>query len=235
MVMASYASLLLPPSPLSQWPSPFSAAHAQQPPRPVVATAEAFLWQQTTGLPGEVSISVGAFDPNNRLPPCTALEAFLPGTTRAWGAVNVGIRCNAPAPWTAYLPARVSVMADYLVTAQALRPGQIVGPGDLTLTRGDLAAQPANTLTDPAQAVGYHIRYAVAAGNTLRADMLRLPPAVTQGQNVKIVALGSGFSVTNEGRALNNAAEGESVRVRLAGGQVVSGTARAGGIVELKF
>lgn len=210
-------------------------ALAQQAPQPVLDAARELLEREAAGLPGTVEISVGQFDPANQLPACAALEAFLPVGTRAWGRISVGIRCISPVVWTVYLPARVAVVTDYLVTTRPIRPGQIIGPQDVATERGDLAAQPSNTLTDPARAIGQHARYAVASGNTLRADMLRLPPAVQQGQAVKVIGSGPGFSVTNEGRALNRAAEGETVRVRLPNGQVVTGTARAGGVVELAF
>jgi flagella basal body P-ring formation protein FlgA len=126
-------------------------------------------------------------------------------------------------------------MSEYLVTARPIRPGQILGPQDLRREYGDVTAQPANTLTETSQVVGHHARYAVATGNTVRSDMLRLPPAVQQGQTVKVIGTGQGFSVSNEGRALNRAGDGESVRVRLANGQVVTGIARNGGIVEVRF
>jgi len=58
---------------------------------------------------------------------------------------------------------------------------------------------------------------------------------VRKDRVVKVVGSGTGFTVSNEGRALNAAAEGEPVRVRLGNGHVVSGTARAGGVVELAF
>lgn len=210
-------------------------AGAQQPPEPVERTVTTFLEQQTAGLPGKVEISVGAFDARNSLPACAALEAFLPAGTRAWGQISIGVRCDSPTPWTAYVPARVAVMAEYLVTARALRAGQIVGPADIERRHGDLAAEPSGTLADPTQAIGHPARYAVAAGSTLRAGMLRLPPAVRQGQAVKVVGSGNGFSVSNEGRALNAAAEGEPVRVRIGNDQVVSGLARPGGVVEVQF
>lgn len=210
-------------------------AHAHQPPEPVEALATEFLHAQTAGLPGEVSIEVGQLDRSNRLPPCASLQAFLPPSMRAWGQISIGVRCDSPVVWTVYLPARVSVVTDYLVAARPIRPGQIIGPDDLRVERGDLASQPAGTLTDMARAIGHHARFAVGAGNTLRGEMLRLPPAVQQGQTVKVIGSGAGFNVSNEGRALNRAGEGESVRVRLPNGQVVTGVARAGGVVEIRF
>ena len=210
-------------------------ALAHQPPEPVEALVRTFLHGEAAGLPGDVTVEVGQLDRANQLPPCASLTAFLPPGTRAWGQLSVGVRCDSPVVWTVYLPARVSAITDYLVTARPIRPGQIIGPDDLRLERGDLAAQPAGALTDMARAVGHHARFAIAAGNTLRHDMLRLPPVVQQGQNVKVVSSGPGFSVTNEGRSLNRAGEGESVRVRLANGQVITGVARADGVVEVRF
>lgn len=210
-------------------------AFAQQPPEPVRQAVQTFLERQADGLPGEVDVRVGELDASNRLPECAALEPFLPSGTRAWGRISVGVRCDSPVTWTIYVPAQVAVMTGYLVTAQPLRPGQVVGPADIERRFGDLASEPPNTMTEAARAIGQRARYAIAAGTTLRTEMLRLPPAVRQGQDVKVVGSGSGFKVTNEGRALNAAAEGEPVRVRLDNGQVVSGIARAAGVVEIGF
>lgn len=210
-------------------------AHAHQPVAAVEHTVRSFLASETAGLPGEVQVETGSLDPNNRLTPCQHLEAFLPAGTRAWGQINVGVRCTAPQNWTVYVPARVAVYLDYLVTTRAIRPGQAIGPQDVRLEYGDLTAQPDNAITELALVTGQQARVAIASGQTLRQDMLRLPPAVLQGQLVKVVAQGSGFTVMNEGRAMNRAAEGETVRVRMNNGQVVSGTARQGGIVEVRF
>ena len=210
-------------------------AFAQQATEAVEARVHAFLQQQATGLPGEVSIKVGVLDPNNQLPPCAAIEVFLPAGTRAWGRISVGVRCDSPVTWTAYLQAEVSVLADYLVAARPMRAGQIVGHADLSARRGDLSTLPDSTLTDPTQATGHRTRFAIASGSPLRADMLRLPHAVRQGQNVHVVSIGPGFKVASEGRALNNAAAGERVRVRLQSGQTVTGVAQPDGTVEMDF
>lgn len=210
-------------------------ADAQQAPGVVEARVLEFLQQQAAGLPGEVSIQVSPLDPNNQLPACAALEPFLPAGTRAWGRISVGVRCDSPVTWTAYLQAQVAVVADYLVAARPLRAGQVLGPADLGQRRGDLTALPDNVLTDGTQAMGHHTRIAIAAGSALRGDMLRVPHAVRQGQTVTVLSSGPGFRVSSEGRAMNNAAPGENVRVRLANGQVVTGIAQAGGGVEVAF
>lgn len=208
---------------------------AQQAPEIVQARVLELLERETSGLPGTVSIEISPLDPANLLPPCAALEAFLPAGTRAWGRISVGVRCDSPVVWTVYLQAQVAVAGSYLVSARPLRAGQIVGPEDVELRNGDLTALPANTLTDGSMASGRTTRFAIAAGQPLRGDMLRIPHAVRQGQNVQVVSIGSGFQIESEGRALNNAGPGESVRVRLMNGQTVSGVARPDGIVEVRF
>ena len=86
-----------------------------------------------------------------------------------------------------------------------------------------------------AQAIGRTPTVSLAAGTPLRLDSLRSRPVVQQGQAVRLVSNGSGFSVSGEGKAIGNAGEGQVVQVRTAGGSVVSGTAKAGGMVEVAF
>jgi flagella basal body P-ring formation protein FlgA len=52
---------------------------------------------------------------------------------------------------------------------------------------------------------------------------------------VRLVSNGSNFSVSSEAKSLGNAVEGQVVQVRTGSGGVVSGTARAGGVVEVSF
>ena len=206
---------------------------ARQDPAAVRSEVTRFLRLQTISLPGEVSVQVGEFAADNALPPCVQLEAFLPPGARAWGRVSVGVRCLAPSPWSAWVPAEVRVKGLYLVTTGPLAAGQLVGPGDIRREAGELTAQPADVLTDPTQAVGYAARVGLAAGRPVAASHLRLPPVVVQGQPVKVVTRGGGFQVSNDGTALSTAGDGQPAQVRLSGGQVLRGTARSGGVVEV--
>jgi flagella basal body P-ring formation protein FlgA len=90
-------------------------------------------------------------------------------------------------------------------------------------------------LLDPAHAIGKQPAMSLAAGQPLRREMLRAPAVVVQGQTVRLVTRGPGFQVSAEGRALANAQEGQLVQVRASSGSTVSGLARTGGIVEVKY
>jgi hypothetical protein len=73
----------------------------------------------------------------------------------------------------------------------------------------------------------------LAANRPVAGSNLRLPPAVVQGQAVKVISRGPGFQVSNDGVALSTAGNGQGAQVRLATGQVVRGIARNGGVVEI--
>jgi len=199
------------------------------------AVVEQFLQTQTAGLPGEVSVKVGTIDARTALAACPAPEAFLQPGARAWGKTTVGVRCTAPSSWTIFVQAQVNVKAEYVAAALPLAQGQTIEQGQLVLVKGDIAAMPSGILTDMSQAIGRTPTVSLAAGTPLRADSLRSKPVVQQGQAVRLVSNGNGFSVSGEGKAIGNAGEGQVVQVRTAGGSIVSGTAKAGGMVEVAF
>jgi len=201
----------------------------------LTSTLEHYLQTQTQGLPGKVSYHIGQLDPRTQLSPCSAFEPFLPAGSRLWGKATVGVRCLGPATWTVYVPVQVNVSGNYLVSARPIAAGQLLGSGDIVSRSGDLSSLPTSILTDPAQAVGKTIKNSIAAGQPLRSDWLIAPWAVQQGQSVKLVSTGAGFSVSSEGKALNNAVEGQVVQVRTGSGQTISGIARPGGIVEVSY
>jgi flagella basal body P-ring formation protein FlgA len=215
------------------WWSP--TAMARQDPAPVKRAVEEFLRIQVAGLPGEASFSVGAIDANNQLAPCSGFDVSLPPGARAGGRSNVTVRCLGEQAWSMFVPVHVKVFGDYLIAARPLAQGQSLTAADLGRQRGDLSNLPAGILTDEQQALGRSAKLSIAAGRPLRSDMLRQPLVVQQNQTVKVVTRGPGFQVANEGRALNNGLAGQVVQVRLGNGQIVSGIARASGIVEIAF
>jgi flagella basal body P-ring formation protein FlgA len=212
-----------------------SAAIAVQDPGPVRKAVEDYLRVQTNGLPGEVSFTFRGLDPGNQLAPCGAFDVSLAPGARAWGRTNLTVRCLAQDGWSIFVPVHIHVLADYVVTAHPLVQGQTIANADLARRHGDLSDLPAGVITDEHQAVGRTMSISIAAGHPLRADMIRLPIVVQQNQTVKVVSRGPGFQVSNEGKALNQGTDGQVIQVRLASGQVVSGIARAGGIVEVGF
>ena len=210
-----------------------NAGSARHDPTLLRQAVEQFLKRQSSGLPGDVTIEVGQVDARLNLPACMQPEPFIAHGSRTWGKTAVGIRCTAPAPWTIYLTANVHVMAEYLAAAAPLVQGQLVGANDIARVRGDLTMLPAGVITDAALAIGRTTMSSVQLGAPLRQDTLRAQAAVQMGQTIRVLSAGPGFTVSTEGRAMNNAVDGQTVQARMTGGQLISGIARAGGILEV--
>lgn len=204
--------------------------------------ALAFAQMQTQTLPGKVSIKIEDIDTRTRLPACQTLEAFLPTGSPLMGKTSIGVRCKTneqdesrrgqKSDWSIFVQATIKVSANMLVANRPLAQNSVLTPSDFSLRDGELG-QP-GILTDPTQAVGKTLKFAIGAGQVLRQDMLRLPFVVTQGQATEVRVRGVGFAVRSSGQAINNGAEGQNVQVRMPSGQVVSGIALADGSVEVR-
>ena len=198
-------------------------------------TIDKFIKSQTTDLPGKVEISIGTIDPRLQLPQCEKLEAFNITGGKLWGNSTVGIRCEHPATWSIYVPVNVKVTGEVVISSRPLSRGATIGPNDLARQNADLTQLPSSIITQPEQALGKTVTNSVPAGYILRIDMLRAPIAVRQGQTVKVITKGPGFSVSSEGKALANASADQMVSVRTSSGQIISGIVTPEGTVEIQF
>ena len=64
---------------------------------------------------------------------------------------------------------------------------------------------------------------------------MRNQQAIRSCQAVQLVSIGPGFRVSSEARAIGNANEGQIAQARTPSGQVVSGIAKMGGVLEVRF
>jgi len=216
---------------LAAAPSPRAGAPAQDP-REVARTAEAFLRQRAAELPGRASVAL-ELPRMDRYAPCRSLHAFLPGNGPLRPRMTVGVRCAAPAAWTVYVQASLSVRGRYYVAARGIGAGQAVRPEALAAREGDLVGLPPGAIVDSAQAVGRIASQRIAMGRPVRAGALRDAESVLRGRTVRVLARGAGFVASSEGRAMATAAPGGTVQVRVASGQIVSGVVRDAGTVEV--
>ena len=192
--------------------------------------ALSFAQEQTSSLPGKVSIEIKDIDPRVVLPGCAALEAFLPSGSTLLGKTSIGVRCTAP-NWTIFLQASIRVSTDVLVANRPLAQNSILSTEDFSPRNGELGRT--GILTDPAQAIGKTLKYSIGAGQVLRQDMLRSPDVVKQGQTAEVRVNGNGFVLRSSGQALNSGAAGQNVQVRMPSGQVVNGTTDESGNVVI--
>lgn len=183
---------------------------------------------------GEVEVSVGEPDARLKLAPCERMEPFVPPGARMLGRTSLGVRCVDGANWVVYVPVQIRLFLDAWVAARPIGRGQVVTAEDVRLDRVDVAPLNGNALLPDMPLVGRTALRAVTPGEPLRRDALRSPAVVQPGDAVQVVALGTGFAAQSSGRALTAAAEGQTAQVALPGGKILSGVARAGGVVEVR-
>lgn len=179
---------------------------------------------QQAGNGLRVEIEVGRLDPRLRLAPCQRIEPYLPAHTRLWGKTRIGLRCTqGQSRWNVFLPITVKVFGPALVATVPLPAGATVAGADLIQAEVDLAEDPSVALMDANLAIGRTVARAVNAGQSLRQAHLKPRQWFAAGETVRVVAVGSGFSVAGEGQALTAGVEGQAARVRTESGRVLTG------------
>jgi len=108
---------------------------------------------------------------------------------------------------------RAVPMLDVPVPLARLLPGTVLRESDLHMVRIPAGRVPAGAVRAIADAVGKQLRYQAAAGAPLLAGALRSPRLVQRNARVLIIAESPGLALSAEGRALDDGAAGDHVRV----------------------
>jgi flagella basal body P-ring formation protein FlgA len=138
------------------------------------------------------------------------------------------------AAWTVYVPVQIKVFAPVQVAARPIARGTIVGPPDVRIERVDLTQFPGGVYGADDAIDGKSAVRTIAAGEPLKRDLLRAPRIVEPGDAVRVVYDGAMFAVSVDGKALSSAGDGESARVAVTNGRVLTGVARPGKVVQVR-
>lgn len=106
-----------------------------------------------------------------------------------------------------------AAVSETLVTNRAVRAGEVLGPGDLTVA----PAQVSGALRSFDQAVGLQAVRNLFPGRALFVEDLREPHLVERNQVVTLSFFRGGLSIVTEGRAMDGGAVGDVIRVMNAG------------------
>ena len=201
--------------------------------RQLAGDAAKLLWP-TSASPPRVEVVVGRLDPRLVLAPCEQIVPFLPPGARPLGATRIGLRCaKGTTAWRVTLPMQVKVWAPALVARTALPVGTVLLAQHLQTAEVDLAARVDAAMGQLPDAIGRTLQRGLAAGDTLRSGDLKVLLYFNAGDTVRVVAVGSGFSISGEGQALGPGTAGRNAQVRLGGGRIVTGVATGERQVEV--
>jgi flagella basal body P-ring formation protein FlgA len=158
-----------------------------------------------------------------------AARSALPLLELAIGAALVlaGTALGAQSP-------RARTASAAYVAARALPRGHVLAADDMSASAPASAAAPATAPAVPSAPVGWTTRRVIAAGEPLRAPAIAPPAAIRGGQPVDVVYADGMITLRLKGTAMNAAALGERVTVRLDARRRVEGVAAAPGTVQLR-
>lgn len=198
--------------------------------RAVDNAAQQFLAQRSRHLGERVEVELQS---TAHWPDCQNPRPFLPNNHQAqWGRVTLGVHCgNNKHP--RYLQAQVRVFGHYWVTKEKIAVGAEITASHLRRVAGEISALPRGALKDKTEIIGQITSRPLRAGSPLQQHQLKSRPLVSRRQSVDLVASGRGFRIVREGRALDEGALGDRVRVRLPDRQIISGRITAPGEVSV--
>ncbi len=122
--------------------------------------------------------------------------------------------------------------ADTVLAARTIRAQSLITAEDLVVKNVDVVG----AFTDPAQIAGQEARVALYAGRPIRPGDVGPPALVERNQIIALIYDRSGLSITAEGRSLQRAGPGETVRVmNMSSRLTVSGLVQADGRVLVSY
>mgnify|MGYP000884253369 CR=1 FL=1 len=129
---------------------------------------------------------------------------------------------------------RVTTIAQVPVLSRPLRRGDVIGATDVSWQDLELGPGSAQIIMAAEDVIGRTPRQNLRAGLPLRAFDLVAPTAVARGSQVTLIFESGNLQITTQGRALSDAAIGESIRVvNLMSSRTVEGRAESSGVVRV--
>lgn len=187
-----------------------------------------------TATPLRTEVVMGALDARLRLAPCNKVEPHLPPGSRLWGRSRIGLRCvDGPRRWNVYVPVTIKAWGPAWVIKRPVGAGDTLTQDDAELAEVDWAEHPVSVLARPAMWVGQQTAFALTPGLTIRQNMVRPTKAFAAGDPVRVNSSGTGFRISVTGQALTAGLVGQSARIRLPGGRVVTGLVQDDQTVEM--
>lgn len=201
---------------------------------PLANIRNAALQHAQSAVPPGATLVAVRFDDRLRLAACPEKLSTRTASDRA-SALSVEVRCDALG-WKLFVPVSVSVQVPVLVLTRAMARGQTVSAGDVEVQQRERSGMGTAWLSTPQEISGRMLSRPVAAGTVLSPSVLVPAHLIKRGQSVMLIGESGGFQVRAEGKALEDAAAGESLRVQnLSSRRVVQGLVHADGSVRVRL
>jgi flagella basal body P-ring formation protein FlgA len=123
-----------------------------------------------------------------------------------------------------FLPITVKAFGPAWVIKGTVAPGTALTAADAMAVEVDWAENSSPIVANQSDWLAKSATRQLTTGQPLRQDMIRAAQVFQAGAQVRVLAVGVGFEVAGRAQAISAGVVGQSVRVRMDSGQVLSGT-----------
>lgn len=174
--------------------------------------------------PLRMEVTLGELDSRLQLAPCARVQPYIPVGTRLWGKTRLGVRClEGSAKWNIFLPVTIKAYGMAWVIKSNIAAGSVLTEADAIEAEVDWAEEASAIVGSQSQWLGQVATRALATGQALRQAMVKPAQVFQAGSQVRVIAQGLGFEIASDGQALSAGVVGQSTRVRMDNGRVMSG------------
>ncbi|HEN3278334.1 TPA: flagellar basal body P-ring formation protein FlgA [Yersinia enterocolitica] len=164
---------------------------------------------------------------------CPTPQLSIAGNnTRLTGNKSVIAQCGNKRK---FIQVAVKAQGTWWTVRHTIKTGSTIQAEDIHPQTGSLERLPAGLVLNKDNIIGHTAARSISSGQPIVQNQLRERWAIISGQEVEIIATGAGFRIRAKGKAMDNAAAGESLKVTLRSGQIMTGTVASDGTVNINL
>ena len=202
-------------------------------------------WLSSNGRTAPEPKAIGPLDPRLTVAACDKVEVAPRGAS----STTFTLRCKSPADWTFVLrvdqpvPPSIAKAAGepaaepqswVIVVPKVELPKGAILTAEVLEERKVSSPPTGQAFKSIAEVVGLRVSYPIGPGAPLAARNVARTPLVAKGENVTLVANGSGFEISVPGRAEQDGYEGDLIAVKnVRTGAVLKGRLERGKMVSV--
>jgi len=186
-------------------------------------------------LPPGSQVHVSLVKEDKRLGAEACPAPLLANTTqqKLWGRTFLRVSCVGTDTPGFFVAVDFRVTAPVLVVKKPVSQGQPVTADDVQVQAMDLTTLKGGWVSELAHLNQKTATRSLNPGLVLRPDLLKGQALIRQGDTVKVLIQGSGFSIGGQAVALEEAELGQTLRIRMPQGKVIQAVVKDAMVVEL--
>jgi len=150
------------------------------------------------------------------------------------GRLTLKVSCEHEISWSIYVPVTITSDMTVVKVNRSLPRGTILSEHDLQALLVQRSPGHLPLINHIEEAVGSALKRPLTAGTELQHSMLEAPVVIKRGAQTVIAAGNANFSVRMTGKALQDGAVGEQIRVQnLASKRTIQGEVQADGTIAV--